>query len=85
MNGLELIEKSNDYNGIKLRIKVIASIFAWFKALYFFRVSDDLGYLVFMIIEVLKDIIPFMIVFIIFITAFAGAEHAAIQLENITS
>jgi hypothetical protein len=63
---------------IKTRTKMVASLLLWFKFLYFMRVNKQLSYLIKMFTEVLKSIIPFMIVFLIFIIAFSTANFALV-------
>ena len=53
----------------------------WLKFLYFFRVFQATGYLIFMIIRVIIDMIPFMIVLFIGIIAFGNA-FLIIALSN---
>jgi hypothetical protein len=57
----------------KVIMKVFASLLLWLKLLYYLRTNSNLGYLIRMITEVLKDITAFMVVFIIFLIAFSNA------------
>ena len=57
----------------KVIMKMFASLLLWLKLLYYLRTNKDLGYLIRMITEVLRDITAFMIVFIIFLIAFSNA------------
>ena len=54
-------------------LHALASLFMWFKFLYFLRIFKETGYLIRMIVEVIKDMKIFFIVLIIVLSAFADA------------
>ena len=62
----------------------------WFKFAYFLRVTDQTGWLIRMIAEVIIDLLPFLLVMIISILAFtdaflsmAEAQRTFAQVEGI--
>lgn len=54
-------------------IHAISCLLMWFKLLYFLRIFKETGYLIRMIIEVIKDMQVFFIVLVIVLCAFADA------------
>jgi len=54
-------------------IHSFASMFMWFKFLYFLRIFKETGYLIRMIVEVIKDMRIFFIVLMVVLCAFADA------------
>ena len=48
-------------------------MFMWLKLLYFLRIYKETGYLIRMIVEVIKDMRIFFIVFVVVLCAFGDA------------
>lgn len=48
----------------------------WFKFIYFLRCTDSTGWLVRMLVEVMKDMGSFLLVYVITILAFADAFYS---------
>ena len=48
----------------------------WMKFLYFFRTQKEFGYLIRMIIEVIKDMITFLVVMLVSLCAFTDAVYS---------
>mmetsp|Transcript_14198 Transcript_14198/g.10249 ORF Transcript_14198/g.10249 Transcript_14198/m.10249 type:complete len:279 (+) Transcript_14198:1896-2732(+) len=64
------------------RIRILyslACILIWFRMLYFFRIFRGTGYYIRMVIEVISDLMNFMIIFAIVVLAFA---HSFLILER---
>lgn len=63
-------------------LHAIASLLMWFKFLYFLRIFSSTGYLIRMIIEVVKDMQIFFLVLIIVLCAF-GDSFLSLSIANI--
>jgi hypothetical protein len=62
-------------------IIAITTVFMWLKLLYFMRIFRNTGYLIRMIVEVVKDMRNFFLVILITITAF-GEAFLRLSLGN---
>lgn len=62
-------------------VQSIITFFMWFKLLYFLRIFRPTGYLIGMILEVVKDMRYFFVVLLITIIAF-GSAFLTISLGN---
>ncbi len=70
-----------DFQPFMLTMNAIASLFMWFKFLYFLRIFKMTSYLVQLVIQVIYDMQGFMIVLLITIMAFSDA-FLSISLGN---
>lgn len=71
-----------DVNDTVERVIVsITTFFMWLKFLYFLRIFRNTGYLIRMIVEVIKDMRNFFLVILITITAF-GESFLRISMGN---
>jgi len=60
-------------------LQSLAAILMWFKFIYFLRCTSTTGWLVRMIVEVMKDMGSFLIVYFITIMAFSDAFYSMSQ------
>ena len=68
-------------NNLQRSINSFITFFMWFKLLYFLRIFKTTGYLIGMILEVIKDMRHFFLVLLVTIIAFASS-FLAISLGN---
>jgi len=75
--GMDIVQQKQTEPGItETTIRItqgVASFFIWIKFLYFLRVFDTTGYLIRMIIDVIRDMRAFMIILLVTIIAFANS------------
>lgn len=57
-------------------LQSLAALGMWFKFIYFLRCTDSTGWLVRMLVEVMKDMGSFLLVYVITILAFADAFYS---------
>ena len=75
-----LIEGEEDEHPLLRRARSIAQVGAsmilWMKFLYYLRTQKQFGYLIRMITQVIKDMIPFLVVMLVLIIAFSESIYS---------
>jgi len=76
-----------NYEEAQLRdyFQSVNAILMWFKFAYFLRVTDQTGWLIRMIGEVVSDLLPFLLVMLISLLAFTDAFMSIAQSQKATS
>ena len=81
MIGARDLFQVNVSSDVERTVLAIVSFFMWMKFLYFLRIFKETGYLIRMIIEVIKDMRNFFLVLLITVAAF-GDSFSTIALGN---
>ena len=81
MLGARDLFQVNVSSDVERTVLAIVSFFMWMKFLYFLRIFKETGYLIRMIIEVIKDMRNFFLVLLITVAAF-GDSFSTIALGN---
>jgi len=81
MIGARDLLQVNVSSDVERTVLAIVTFFMWMKFLYFLRIFKETGYLIRMIIEVIKDMRNFFLVLLITVAAF-GDSFSTIALGN---
>ena len=81
MLGAKYLLQVHVSDDIERTVLAIVSFFMWMKFLYFLRIFKETGYLIRMIVEVIKDMRNFFLVLLITVAAF-GDSFSTIALGN---